>query len=158
MRGGVNEWCLFNTCVGFDKDPGNRTSLQHMRGVWERFSFSSFFFLCACVFFPALVLGFFPFLFSFLFLFSCSIVKENSWTITNIIPLRVSLVQVFQTVLFEKVMVLLLDFFFKVKCLVKTIKKCFLKKLNFLLTLIKVLIWVVYYQKEQDIYKKNSLF
>ena len=51
-----------------------------------------------------------------------------------------------------------LDFFIKVKCLIKTIKKCFLKKLSVWLALIKVAVWVINYQKRQDIYKENSLF
>ena len=56
-----------------------------------------------------------------------------------------------------------IDFFKKVECLVKTIKKCFLKKLSVWLTLIKVAIWVLNYQKRQQdiyiyIYKENFLF
>ena len=36
---------------------------------------------------------------------------------------------------------------------VKVVKKCFLKKLSVWLILIKVAIWVINYQKRQDIYK-----
>ena len=43
-------------------------------------------------------------------------------------------------------------FFFEVVCLVKTIKKFFLKNLSVWLILIKVAVWVVNYQKRQDIY------
>ena len=43
-------------------------------------------------------------------------------------------------------------FFQKADCLVKTIKKYFLKKLNVWLALIKVEVWVINYQKWQDIY------
>ena len=43
-------------------------------------------------------------------------------------------------------------FFFKVECLVKTVKKCFLKKLSVWLALIKVEVWVINSQKGQDIY------
>lgn len=47
-----------------------------------------FLFLCVCVFFSCSCLGLFPFSsFSFIFLFSCNIGKENSWPITNVIPL-----------------------------------------------------------------------
>ena len=45
-----------------------------------------------------------------------------------------------------------LGFFFKVECLVKTVKKWFLKKLSVYLTLIKMVVWVVNYQNEQCIY------
>ena len=76
---------------------------------------------------------------------------------------KVSLVQLFQTVLLEKVEVLkskiwnwgffiFLFLFFKVACLVKTIKKCFLTKLSVWLILIKVAVWFINYQKRQDIY------
>ena len=47
-------------------------------------------------------------------------------------------------------------FFKKTECLVKAVKKCFLKKLNVWLELIKVAVWVVNYQKEQCIYKSIS--
>ena len=40
------------------------------------------------------------------------------------------------------------------ECLVKIVKKCFLKKLSVWLTLIKVAVWGVNYQKGQCIYKK----
>ena len=43
--------------------------------------------------------------------------------------------------------------FQKVKWLVKVVKKCFLKKLSVWLTLIKVAVWGVNYQKRQCIYK-----
>ena len=43
--------------------------------------------------------------------------------------------------------------FHQVKCLVKTVKKCFLKKLSVWLALIKVTVWGVNYQKGQCIYK-----
>ena len=52
----------------------------------------------------------------------------------------------FQKVHNEKVL------FQKVKSLVKTVKKCFLKKLSVWLALIKVEVWVINYQKGQDIY------
>ena len=53
--------------------------MQGCSSDFESASLSHLSFSCVRVFFfPALVLGFFPFLFSFLFLFSCSIVKENS--------------------------------------------------------------------------------
>ena len=42
--------------------------------------------------------------------------------------------------------------FEKVKCLVKTIKKWFLKKLSVWLELIKMEVWVINYKKWQDIY------
>ena len=42
--------------------------------------------------------------------------------------------------------------FEKTEYLVKTVKKCFLKKLNVWLVLIKIEVWVVNYQKWQDIY------
>ena len=42
--------------------------------------------------------------------------------------------------------------FQKVKCLVKTVKKFFLKKLSVCLALIKVEVCVINYQKGQDIY------
>ena len=52
-----------------------------------------------------------------------------------------------------------LDFFFKkAKCLVKSVKKCFLKKLSIWLALIKVIVWEINFQKELCIYKENSLF
>ena len=44
-------------------------------------------------------------------------------------------------------------FFQKTKCLVKVIKKYFLKKLSVWLAFIKVVVWGVNYQKEQCIYK-----
>ena len=42
--------------------------------------------------------------------------------------------------------------FQKAKCLVKTVKKCFLKMLSVWLALIIVVVWVINYQKGQDIY------
>ena len=42
--------------------------------------------------------------------------------------------------------------FEKTEYLVKTVKKCFLKKPNVWLVLIKIEVWVVNYQKWQDIY------
>ena len=42
--------------------------------------------------------------------------------------------------------------FQKAECLVKTVKKCFLKKLSVWLALIKVEVWVINYQKGQDVY------
>ena len=45
-----------------------------------------------------------------------------------------------------------IGFFEKTEYLVKTVKKCFLKKLNVWLVLIKIEVWVVNYQKWQDIY------
>ena len=53
----------------------------------------------------------------------------------------------FQKVYNEKV------FFQKIECLVKLIKKYFLKKLSVWLVLIKVTVWGVNYQKRQCIYK-----
>ena len=44
--------------------------------------------------------------------------------------------------------------FQKVECLVKTVEKCFLKKLSVWLVLIKVVVLWVNYQKGQCIYKK----
>ena len=44
-----------------------------------------------------------------------------------------------------------IEFFEKTECLVKTVKKCFLKKLIVWLTLIKVVVWVVNYQKWQNV-------
>ena len=46
--------------------------------------------------------------------------------------------------------------FQKTKCLVKTVKKCFLKKLIIWLALIKVAVWGINYQKGQCIYKSIS--
>ena len=46
-----------------------------------------------------------------------------------------------------------LDFFIKTECLVEAVKKYFLKKLNVWLTLIKMAIWEINYQKWQCIYK-----
>ena len=43
-------------------------------------------------------------------------------------------------------------FFLKTEYLVKTVKKCFLKKLSIWLILIKVAIWVVNYQKKKIMY------
>ena len=43
--------------------------------------------------------------------------------------------------------------FEKVECLVKPVKKCFLKKLSVWLAFIKVAVWVINYQKGQCIYK-----
>ena len=43
--------------------------------------------------------------------------------------------------------------FKKTECLVKVIKKCFLKKLSVWLALIKVVVWGVNDQKRQCIYK-----
>ena len=40
------------------------------------------------------------------------------------------------------------------ECLIKAVKKCFLKKLSVWLALIKVAVWVINYQKEQCIYKR----
>ena len=54
----------------------------------------------------------------------------------------------FQKVYNEKV------YFQKPECLVKAVKKCFLKKLNVWLALIKVAVWNVNYQKGQCIYKR----
>ena len=49
--------------------------------------------------------------------------------------------------------------FEKTEYLVKTVKKCFLKKPNAWLVLIKIEVWVVNYQKWQDIYiYKRELF
>ena len=61
--------------------------------------------------------------------------------------LRVSLVQLFVKVHNEKVE------FQKAECLVKTIKKCIMKKLSVWLALIKVAVWEINYQKWQCIYK-----
>ena len=44
--------------------------------------------------------------------------------------------------------------FEKIECLIKDVKKCFLKKLNIWLALIKTVVWVVNYQKEPYIYKE----
>ena len=43
--------------------------------------------------------------------------------------------------------------FQKTECLIKTIKKCIMKKLSVWLALIKVAIWGINYQKGQCIYK-----
>ena len=48
--------------------------------------------------------------------------------------------------------------FQKTKCLVKTVKKSFLKKLGVWLALIKVAVWGVNYQERQYIYIYKSLF
>ena len=61
--------------------------------------------------------------------------------------IRVSLVRLFEKVHNEKVE------FQKVECLVKTIKKCIMKKLSVWLVLIKVAFWGVNDQKGQCIYK-----
>ena len=53
----------------------------------------------------------------------------------------------FQKVLYE------IELFVKAECLVKTVKKCFLKNLSVWLALIKVVVRVVNYQKGQCIYK-----
>ena len=53
----------------------------------------------------------------------------------------------FQKIYNEKV------FFQKIECLVKLVKKYFLKKLSVWLVLIKVTVWGVNYQKRQCIYK-----
>ena len=58
-----------------------------------------------------------------------------------------NLVQLFVKVHNEKVE------FQKAECLIKAIKKCFLKKLNVWLTIIKVAVWGINYQKGQCIYK-----
>ena len=47
--------------------------------------------------------------------------------------------------------------FEKTECLVKTVKKCFLKKLSVWVALMKVEVWVINYQKGQDIYIKRSV-
>ena len=44
-------------------------------------------------------------------------------------------------------------FFQKAECLVKAVKKCFLKKLSVWLELIKVAVWGINYQKGQCLYK-----
>ena len=46
--------------------------------------------------------------------------------------------------------------FQKVECLVKAVKKCFLKKLSVWLALIKATVWGINYQKGQCIYKSIS--
>ena len=61
--------------------------------------------------------------------------------------LRVSLVQIFVKMHNEKVK------FQKIECLVKTVKKCIMKKLSIWLALIKVTVWGINYQKGQYIYK-----
>ena len=43
--------------------------------------------------------------------------------------------------------------FQKTECLVKTVKKCIMKKLSVWLALIKVAVWGINYQKGQCIYK-----
>ena len=43
--------------------------------------------------------------------------------------------------------------FQKAECLVKTVKKCIMKKLSIWLALIKVVVWGINYQKGQCIYK-----
>ena len=43
--------------------------------------------------------------------------------------------------------------FQKAECLIKTIKKCFLKKLSVQLAFIKVAVWGINYKKKQCIYK-----
>ena len=45
-----------------------------------------------------------------------------------------------------------IELFVKAECLVKTVKKCFLKNLSVWLALIKVVVLVVNYQKGQYIY------
>ena len=59
-----------------------------------------------------------------------------------------SLVQLFVKVYNEKVE------FQKAECLIKAIKKWFLKKLSVWLALIKVAVWGINYKKEQCIYKE----
>ena len=46
--------------------------------------------------------------------------------------------------------------FQRAECLVKAVKKCFLKKLSVWLVLIKVAVWGINYQKGQCIYKSIS--
>ena len=62
-------------------------------------------------------------------------------------PLRVSLVQLFKTGLFEKVG-FSKSAVWKVEDLIKTVKKYFLERLNVWLALIKVTVWVVNYQND----------
>ena len=54
----------------------------------------------------------------------------------------------FEKVQFEKVL------FEKAKCLIKTVKKCFFKKLSVWLVLIKITVLEINYQKGQCIYKR----
>ena len=54
----------------------------------------------------------------------------------------------FEKVQFEKVL------FEKAKCLIKTVKKCFLKKLSVWLVLIKITVLDINYQKGQCIYNR----
>ena len=51
-----------------------------------------------------------------------------------------------------------IEIFVKAECLVKAVKKYFLKKLSVWLALIKVIVWEVNYQKRQCLSKENSLF
>ena len=79
--------------------------------------------------------------------------KHRGWVwrlnhLQKVALLKVSLVQLFVKVHNEKVE------FQKAECLVKAVKKCFLKKLSVWLTLIKVTVWGINYQKGQCIYKR----
>ena len=47
--------------------------------------------------------------------------------------------------------------FQKVKCLVKTVKKCFLKKLSVWLALIKVTVLGINYQKKNNVYIREFI-
>ena len=72
---------------------------------------------------------------------------DLGWVWFNFFKLSFEKVE-FQKVHNEKV------FFQKTECLVKTVKKCFFKKLSVWLALIKVVVWGVNYQKGQCIYKE----
>ena len=79
--------------------------------------------------------------------------KGNIWWVL----LRVSLVQFFEVGLLKKLSFQKVHhekrIFQKTEYLVKIVKKCFLKKLNVWLALIKVAVWVVNYQKRKCICK-----
>ena len=53
-----------------------------------------------------------------------------------------------------------IEFFEKTEYLVKAIKNCFLKKLSIWLALIKVVVWVVNYQKgkQQNVYIYKGVY
>ena len=85
--------------------------------------------------------------------FSCAFIinvpHEHLWWVWfNLLKLSFLKKWNFQKVLYE------IGFFVKVEYLIKTIKKYFLKKLSVWLVFIKVMVWVVNYQKRQCIYKE----
>ena len=48
-------------------------------------------------------------------------------------------------------------FFRKAECLIKVIKKCFLKKLSVWLALIKVAVWEINYQKKNNVHIREFI-